>query len=89
MAVTTADKAQLVQKFQRKPGDTGSTEVQVALLTSDIQQLTKHLQAHKHDCHTRYGLQQKVNARRRLLNYLKRTGFSRYLQLIGALELRH
>ena len=89
MALTTIEKAEIVKKFQRKEGDTGSSEVQVAILTAEIKALTEHLKAFKKDNHSRYGLQQKVNQRRKLLAYLKRTGLNRYLALIKELGLRH
>ena len=81
-------KAQLVSKFGRKPADTGSTEVQVALLTNHIQALTEHLKVHKKDFSTQTGLLKAVGQRRRLLDFLKTSAPSRYLKLISDLELR-
>ncbi len=89
MALTTADKTKTVKDFQRSPNDTGSAEVQVALLTANIIQLSEHFKLHKKDNHSRRGLLRMVNQRRRLLDYLKRTEFDRYRQLIERLGLRH
>ncbi len=89
MALTTADKTKTVKDFQRSPNDTGSAEVQVALLTANISQLSEHFKLHKKDNHSRRGLLRMVNQRRRLLDYLKRTEFDRYRQLIERLGLRH
>lgn len=88
MALTTAATAQIVKKFKQSKDDTGSPEVQIALLTSRIQYLTEHLKEHKHDFHTRYGLTNLVSQRRRLLNYLKRVKFERYQNLIKELDIR-
>ncbi len=82
-------KAQVVQKYQHLPKDTGSTEVQVALLTANIASLSGHFKANKKDHHSRRGLIRMVNKRRSLLNYLKREDVSRYQQLIAKLGLRH
>jgi small subunit ribosomal protein S15 len=89
MALTTADKMKTVKDFQRSPNDTGSAEVQVALLTANIIQLSEHFKLHKKDNHSRRGLLRMVNQRRRLLDYLKRTEFNRYRHLIERLGLRH
>ncbi|OQW93576.1 MAG: 30S ribosomal protein S15 [Beggiatoa sp. IS2] len=89
MALTTADKTKTVKDFQRSPNDTGSAEVQVALLTANILQLAEHFKIHKKDNHSRRGLLEMVNQRRRLLDYLKRTEFNRYRELIERLGLRH
>ena len=89
MAVTLPDdKQQIIDRFAQKPGDTGSPEVQVALLTQRISHLTEHLKDHKHDHHSRRGLLMMVGQRRRLLNYLKKHEIDRYRALIAALELR-
>lgn len=88
MSVTTADKANLVQTYQRKVGDTGSSEVQVALLTARINGLTGHFKAHVKDHHSRRGLLKMVSARRRMLDYLKRTNVEHYKKLIEQLGLR-
>ena len=81
-------KAELISNYQNKEGDTGSTEVQVALLTDRIKQLTNHMTANKHDFHTQRGLLKLVGQRRRLLNYLSREDVSRYNKLIKRLGLR-
>ncbi len=88
MAVTVARRAQIVSEHQRAPGDTGSTEVQVALLTARINGLTDHFKAHVKDHHSRRGLLKMVSQRRKLLDYLKRTDADQYRRLIGKLELR-
>ncbi len=88
MALTVEKKSEIVQEYQRGEGDTGSPEVQVALLTANIEQLRDHFQAHKHDHHSRRGLIRMVNQRRKLLDYLKRKDASRYLDLIKRLGLR-
>jgi small subunit ribosomal protein S15 len=88
MPVTVAQKAEIVSAHQRAKGDTGSTEVQVALLTARINGLTDHFKAHTKDHHSRRGLLKMVSQRRKLLDYLKRTDADQYRQLIGKLELR-
>ncbi|MBX3665046.1 MAG: 30S ribosomal protein S15 [Burkholderiales bacterium] len=88
MAVTTAQKAQVLQDFQRAKGDTGSPEVQVALLTARITDLTEHFKAHSKDHHSRRGLLRMVSKRRKLLDYLKRTKAEQYKALIERLGLR-
>ena len=88
MSLSTAEKADVVAKYQQKEGDTGSPEVQVALLTTRIVQLTEHFKEHKHDHHSRRGLLRMVNQRRKLLDYLKSKNVDRYKQLIGSLGLR-
>lgn len=88
MALSTEQKGQIVKDFQRAPDDTGSPEVQVALLSANIQQLTQHFQAHKHDHHSRQGLLRMVSNRRKLLDYLKSKDVNRYQELIGRLGLR-
>ena len=88
MALSTTAKEEIVAKFQRSSGDTGSTEVQVALLSANITQLTQHMQTHKHDYHSRHGLLGMVNRRRKLLTYLKRQDIERYRKLISQLGLR-
>jgi len=88
MSLTAEQKAQIVSDYQRASDDTGSPEVQVALLTSRIKHLTQHFSSHKGDHHSRRGLLQMVNSRRRLLNYLKNTDVQRYRDLIQRLELR-
>jgi small subunit ribosomal protein S15 len=81
-------KAALISEFRRDDPDTGSPEVQVALLSSRIEQLTEHLKIHKMDHHSRRGLLQMVGRRRRLLDYLKREDVDRYRALIQRLGLR-
>lgn len=81
-------KAEIIQQFGAKEGDTGSPEVQVALLTERIRQLTEHLKLHKHDHHSRRGLLQMVGQRRRQLAYLSRLDVERYRALIQRLGLR-
>ncbi|MBW3621369.1 MAG: 30S ribosomal protein S15 [Actinobacteria bacterium] len=89
VAVTLPDDKQaIIDRFARTEGDTGSPEVQVALLTQRIAHLTEHLKVHKHDHHSRRGLLMLVGQRRRLLNYLKRKDIERYRSLIATLELR-
>lgn len=88
MAITTADRKTVVEKFRQSPADTGSPEVQVALLTQRISELTGHLKIHKKDNHSRRGLLLLVGQRRRLLNYLSRIDITRYRKLVEALDLR-
>jgi small subunit ribosomal protein S15 len=88
MSLTTAATAQIVKTYQRAKNDTGSSEVQIALLTARIEYLTEHLKIHKHDFHTRYGLTKLVSQRRRLLNYLKRKDLKTYRELIQKLDMR-
>jgi small subunit ribosomal protein S15 len=83
-----ADKQTIIDRFARVPGDTGSPEVQIALLTQRISHLTAHLQEHHLDHHTRRGLLLLVGKRRRLLNYLRRQDIERYRSLIEELGLR-
>lgn len=88
MSLTNADRADIITKFARAENDTGSPEVQVALLTAQINDLQGHFKTHKHDHHSRRGLIRKVNQRRKLLDYLKGKDSDRYQALIGALGLR-
>jgi small subunit ribosomal protein S15 len=88
MALSTEDKSKIVEQYSRASGDTGSPEVQVALLTHRINDLQNHFGAHKHDHHSRQGLLKMVNKRRKLLDYLKRKDNERYKTLIGSLGLR-
>lgn len=81
-------KTEIVNKFELHKGDTGSTEVQVALLTERINQLTGHMAANRHDFHTQRGLLKLVGQRRRLLAYLRREDVDRYRNLIARLGLR-
>ncbi|AGH41779.1 MAG: 30S ribosomal protein S15 [Bifidobacterium thermacidophilum] len=88
MALTAQDKQEIISKYATHEGDTGSPEVQVALLTKRITDLTEHLKTHKHDHHSRRGLLLMVGDRRRLLDYLKREDIDRYRSLIDRLGLR-
>ena len=81
-------KSQVIQDYQRGSDDTGSPEVQVALLSARIDHLSGHFAIHKHDHHSRQGLLRLVSQRRKLLDYLKRTEHGRYQELIGRLGLR-
>ena len=89
MSLSAQAKAQIVKKYQHLPNDTGSTEVQVALLTANIASLSEHFKVHKKDNHSRRGLIRMVNRRRSLLSYLKTQNVSRYQNLIAKLGLRH
>jgi len=89
MTVTSERKRELVDKFGRSENDTGSAEVQVALLTERINELTEHLRGHRKDHHSRRGLLMLVGKRRRLLRYLERSDVERYRALVGELGLRH
>ena len=88
-ALLEMTKQQVLKQFQHKSDDSGSVEVQVALLTWRITHLTEHFKAHGHDYHSRVGLQRLVNSRRKLLNYIKREDPVRYAKLLKELELRH
>ncbi|MEJ2442765.1 MAG: 30S ribosomal protein S15 [Exilibacterium sp.] len=88
MALNAEEKALIVKDFQRGEGDTGSPEVQVALLTANINKLQGHFSGHKQDHHSRRGLIRMVNQRRKLLDYLKSKEVSRYSTLIQRLGLR-
>lgn len=88
MSITAERKQALITEYGAKAGDTGSAEVQVAILSERIRNLTDHLSMHKKDFHSRRGLLVMVGQRRRLLDYLKRSSVSRYETLIGRLGLR-
>ena len=88
MTLTKDRKAELVEKFGRSAGDTGSTEVQVALITERVTELTEHLRTHSKDHHSRRGLLMLVGQRRRLLTYLQRRDLERYREIVSALGLR-
>ena len=88
MALTTEQKAEILKTYGQKEGDTGSPEVQVALLTANINGLQDHFKGHKKDHHSRRGLIRMVNQRRKLLDYLAKKDRTRYLQLIEKLGLR-
>eukprot|EP00741_Cyanophora_paradoxa_P000226 tig00000402_g219.t1 len=79
---------ELMEKFQRRPGDTGSSEVQIAVLTARIENLMGHIRANKKDVHTRYGLEQLISQRRRLMLYLKRKDVEKYKEVVRELNLR-
>ena len=86
--ITQEKKSEIISKFQTKEGDTGSPEVQVAILTFRINDLNEHLKIHKKDHHSRRGLLKMVGQRRNLLNYLKNKDIERYRNLIAELGLR-
>jgi len=88
MSINAETKGKVVSEFKRTENDTGSPEVQVALLTSRIVHLTDHFKTHKHDHHSRRGLLRLVNQRRSLLDYLKKKDIQRYRDLIERLGLR-
>ena len=88
MTLTKEAKNDLIQRFAKHDGDTGSPEVQIALLTARINELTEHLREHKKDHHSRRGLLMMVGQRRRLLNYLRRHDLARYRELVQELGLR-
>ncbi|MDD3068108.1 MAG: 30S ribosomal protein S15 [Acholeplasmataceae bacterium] len=88
MALTKQRKNEIIKDFQLKDGDTGSPEVQIAVLTAQINELNSHLQAHIHDFHSRRGLYQMIGQRRRLLGYLRNKDVERYQALIQRLGLR-
>ena len=88
MALTKERKEELVKNFARSKNDTGSAEVQIAILTEEIKELTEHLKEHTHDYHSRKGLLKKVGQRRRLLNYLFKKDVTRYRKIIESLGLR-
>ncbi len=88
MALSAEDKKKIIDEFKRHDKDTGSPEVQIALLTARINYLTEHLKVHKHDYHTRHGLLKIVGKRKSLLDYLKRKDINRYRELIKKLNLR-
>jgi len=89
VALTTEQKQAIVKEYATHEGDTGSPEVQVALLSKRIADLTEHLKEHKHDHHSRRGLLLMVGQRRRLLDYLKKVDINRYRSLVERLGLRH
>lgn len=88
MVLTPEDKSALINKFQRKEGDTGSPEVQIAILSERIKYLTEHFKVHAKDHHSRRGLLKLVGQRRRLLNYLRRKDVERYRAVIKELGIR-
>ncbi len=88
MALTKEQKEKIVKKYARGKGDTGSAEVQIAILTEEINELTEHLKTHIHDYHSRRGLLMKVGRRRSMLKYLKEKDVTRYREIIKSLGLR-
>ena len=88
MALSKEEKAKIVKEFGKNDKDTGSIEVQIAILTKEINELTAHLKEHIHDYHSKRGLLMKVGKRRNLLAYLKKTDVNRYRELIKSLGLR-
>ncbi len=88
MVMTPEQKAQIIEDYKNHEGDTGSPEVQIALLTSRIEYLTEHFKTHAKDFHSRTGLLKLVGQRRKLLNYLKKKEVQRYRDIIGRLNLR-
>jgi len=89
MALEKEKKQEIIKRFQRHETDTGSPEVQIAILTERINSLTEHLKIHRKDHHSRRGLLKMVGQRRRLLNYLRENDMERYRQLVEMLGLRH
>ena len=88
MALSTEEKAKIIKKFAKNDKDTGSTEVQIAILTEEINNLTNHLKEHKHDYHSNRGLLKKVGQRRSLLKYLAKKDIASYREVIKKLGLR-
>lgn len=88
MALTKEEKAKIIEEYRRDEKDTGSCEVQIAILTKEINDLTEHLKVHKHDYHSNRGLLKKVGQRRNMLQYLARKDVTRYRELIQRLGLR-
>lgn len=88
MALSKLEKEAIVKKYARNDKDTGSAEVQIAILTEEIKQLTEHMKEHPHDHHSKRGLLQKVGQRRSMLNYLAKTDINRYREVVKSLEIR-
>ncbi|HHF57949.1 MAG TPA: 30S ribosomal protein S15 [candidate division WOR-3 bacterium] len=88
MTLSKEEKKKIIKEWARHEGDTGSPEVQIAILTKRIKDLTEHLKIHKKDVHSRYGLIKMVGKRKRLLAYLKKENFKRYTELIKKLGIR-
>ena len=88
MALTKEQKAKLIKDFGKSKNDVGSTEIQIAILTEEINELTEHLKVHIHDFHSKRGLYMKVGRRKKLLNYLKDKDVVSYRELIKKLNLR-
>lgn len=89
MSLTPVEKAEILKEFQKEPNDTGSPEVQIAILSRKIHKLTQHFKTHKHDFHSRRGLLRMVSKRRKLLNYLRKISLARYRDIISRLGLRY
>ena len=85
MALTKDSKQNIIKDFRRNDKDTGSTEVQIAILTNEINNLTEHLKEHTHDYHSRRGLLKKVGRRKNLLNYLMKKDINKYREVVGTL----
>ena len=88
MALSVEKKQEIIKNFARCENDTGSAEVQIAILTEEINKLTEHLKEHKHDYHSKRGLLKKVGKRKNLLNYLKNNDVNKYRETIEKLGLR-
>lgn len=88
MALTKEEKAKIVREFGQSENDTGSIEVQIAILTKEIEDLTRHLEVHKHDYHSKRGLLMKVGQRRNKLNYLMKNDVTKYREIVRKLGLR-
>lgn len=88
MALTKERKQEIIKKYAKDKADTGSAEVQIAILSEEILALTEHLKEHKHDYHSRRGMFKKVGQRRRLLDYLKKKDVTRYREIVKKLGLR-
>lgn len=88
MAISKERKNEIIKEYATHEGDTGSTQVQVAVLTADINELNEHIRVHKHDFHSQRGLMKKIGHRRNLLAYLRRTDVQAYRELIKRLGLR-
>lgn len=88
MALTKDKKQEIIKKFAKDEKDTGSAEVQIAILSEEISALTAHLKEHIHDYHSRRGMQKKIGQRRSLLNYLKKNDVTRYREVVKKLGLR-
>ena len=88
MALTKEQKEEIIKKYAKSENDTGSSEVQIAILTEEINELTEHLKVHSHDYHSRRGLLKKVGQRRNMLQYLQRKDIQSYRELIKKLGLR-
>ncbi len=88
MSITKETKQKLIGRFQINDKDTGSSEVQIAVLTERIRNLTEHFKSHQKDNHSRKGLLTLVSTRKKLLNYLRRTDYGKYVKIIQELELR-